>query len=230
MPKINGVYFKRDKIWPEYTPYRGYTPNSNTYLYRTFDDQNLNDSSWNNRNWSRYSWAWSYSSSAWWYAVNNWSRWIKLPSFFNWNFTLSFYVNPTNNWLSIQSFFWSVQWSNSSWYLHFHMTNSQYSWMSIWFANDWTYNASQWITFWSWNYITLVREWSTYRIYKNWTQILTHTYSTALDTTATYLLWCCYNEDRHVSWLFDEVILENKARSASEIQTYYNNSKSLFWL
>ena len=205
-------------------------PGANTFLYYSFDNQNLNDDSWNNRNWTWYSWAWSYTTWIKWYWANNWDRWIKMPSFPTWDFTLSFWVKPTNNSLSIQTMFWSYDWSSSWWYIHIHMYNNSYSWISVWFSNDGTYNASESITRWDWNHIVFTRSWSTCKLYKNKTLILTHTYSSALVANANWLIWNWYNTDRHVTWIFDEIIVETRWWTQEEIDNYYDNIKSLYWI
>lgn len=199
------------------------SPGANTFLYYSFDNQTLNDDSWNNRNWSRYSGSWSFTTWIKWYWVNNWNRWLKIPSFISWDFTLSLRINPTNNWLSIQTLFWTVEWWSSGWYLHFHMYNSQYSQLSIALSWDsWTFAASEWITRNSRNHIVLTKSWNTFKIYKNKNLILTRDFSTQLSANATRLIWNWYNNDRHVSGVFDEVIIETKARTQEEITKYYD--------
>lgn len=203
-------------------------PSANTFLYYNFDNQNLNDSSWNNRNWSWYSWAWSFTTWIKWYGANNWNRWIKIPQFINWDFTFSIRVNPTNNWLSIQTLFWSVEWSTSSKYIHLHIKwwNNNYIQFALSTETTWQI-ASDSITWWAWNHIVLTRSWNTWKIYKNKNLIMnfSETSSIAVPINATWLIWNWYNNDRHVQWVFDEVIIETIAWDQDKI-----NKASLYHL
>ena len=217
------VYIYKDWSWE---------PWANTFLYYSFDNQNLNDGSWNNRNWTWYSWAWSYTTWVKSYWANNWNRWIKIPSFIAWDFTVSFWVKPSNNWLDIQTMFGSVDWDSTVGRIHLHMYNSWVSWsvISLWLSTDGTYNASQGITRNSRNHIVLTKSWSTLKLYKNKTLILTRSYNTYTHANGTWLVWNWYKEDRHVTGVFDEVIIETKARTQEEINEYYGNMKSLYWI
>lgn len=221
--EIKKIYVGDHRVFPKER-----VPGPNTFLYYSFDNQNLNDSSGNWRNGTWYSWAWSFTTWILSYWANNGSRWIKIPSFIAWDFTLSFRLKPSNNGLGIQTMFWSVEWSNSYHYLHFHMYNSQYSQISL--AISWdsgTFAASDGITWNARNHIVLTKSWSTYKVYKNKNLILTHTYSWDLEPSGNWLIGNWYKEDRHVTWVFDEVIIETVARTQEEINEYYNTIMGL---
>ena len=211
------VYIYKDITWH---------PGADTFLYYSFDNQNLNDDSWNNRNWTWYSWAWSYTTWVKSYWANNWNRWIAIPSFIAWDFTLSIWVKPTNNWLSIQTLFWSIDWTSTYWRIHLHMYNSWQSNISLWLSQDGTYSASQAITWNEWNHIVLTKISWVFRLYKNKNLILTHTYNYNNQTWWTWTIWNWYKEDRHVTWILDEVILETRWWTQEEINDYYDNTAS----
>lgn len=204
-------------------------PWANTFLYYSFDWQNLNDNSWNNRNWSWYSWAWSFTQWIKSYWVNNWNRWIKIPSisFLSWDFTVSFRVKPQTSSLNPQTLFGSVEWTNSLWYLHIHQqtTSSQSSNTNIcvWYSlSNTNYYCSEAISYNVFNHIVITKSWSTLKIYKNKNLIWTMSWINSLTTSWTYLIWNGYNNDRHITWVFDEVIIETKAWTQEEINKYYD--------
>lgn len=53
------------------------------------------------------------------------------------------------------------------------------------------------------------------------------TSSVAVPINATWLIWNWYNNDRHVQWVFDEVIFETVAWNQDKINKYYD--KIISW-
>lgn len=100
---------------------------------------------------------------------------------------------------------------------------------------DFISQRGSWKQFWvslrgQWVYNCVVYNGSTFYWYRNWTLLDTWTYT--INTT-----WYSFiiggnplNWRDVLAWTFSEVILENKARTATEASDYYNNTKSSYWL
>ena len=219
MPKIKNVFKWVNWVENEIYPW-GWSPWSNTLLYYSFNDQTLNDKSWNGNNWSWYSWAWSYVQWIKWYWVQNGNRWIRMPiSMPSWDFTfvISIYLQNSSS-PSLQTILWSYEWDSTK--MHFHWVN----WITL-AINSTNYSTWAYMDTNAWNNIILTRSWNIRTIYKNWTQIYQNTISATLSGW-TYMIWCWYTDDRHINWILDEVILENKAWSTEEVSKYV----SQLWL
>ena len=103
------------------------------------------------------------------------------------------------------------------------MYNSSNSWkIALWVSTVWTFPANESINWNSWNHIVLTKEWWTMKVYKNKNLILTTTYNYSIHSNGSWLIWNWYTDDRHVTWVFDEVIIETVAWSQEEINKYYD--------
>ena len=119
--------------------------------------------------------------------------------------------------------FWSYDWDWTAWWFHLHMYNSSNWWkIALWVSTVWTFPASESINWNSWNHIVLTKEWWTMKVYKNKNLILTTTYNYSIHSNGSWLIWNWYTDDRHVQWVFDEVIIETVVWSQSQINKYYD--------
>ena len=205
----------------EASEYLGWKPWANTLFYYSFDNSNLNDWSWKWNNWTWYSWAWTFVDWIKWKCAHiAWTRWIRIPiTFPTWDFTYSICAYVTN--LSspqIQSFLWTIEWWNNIWVFHFHWT----TWNQIVFATsrDWTNRPTTWYMEANKRInIILTRSWNVWKIYKNWTQIFNQTIAYSM-AWWTWTVGCEYTDWRAINWNIDEVILENRAWTDTEILKY----------
>lgn len=100
-------------------------------------------------------------------------------------------------------------------------------------------NFSAWISItWAtanntWYHIVIVQNSSWSTVYLNWTLAATDNQTWA-NSNALSSIWCNSQNmptwQDFFNWNISEVIVENKARTAQEIQDYYNQTKSLYWI
>ena len=199
-------------------------PWANTMIYYKFD-WNLNDSSWNNRNWT-----------AWW-TITYWTNYVDLT---NWYIILP---NSPTTYENERTFcmWFKINKSSGAWFLldisssngmiirlevnssnnfncHSDMPSYQPQELSSRDTNRHLYT----VTFNSSNinyYLDGTLKWS-----KN-----------PRNSSYTFLSWRIWtvHNGSYVNWLQQYVwvyILENKARTAQEISEYYNQTKWNYWL
>ena len=256
MPKINGVYFKKDKIWPEYTPYRGFKVTDNTLFFIT-NDWNFNDYSPYRHKMNSY-WTATYTTLSNWNKVYywDWTRYIYSDFQKDANNNTAFTMHIWFKWKSAitsaeTTIWWRMMrnWNGSDrWWAKFQSLYNQWYYSRygiIYWPNysDWVRNDSLWIDFSTsaFKLFTVTINWSSVSMYENWAAKSSWTWSypiqwwTSLGTSFYYWWWWGYYDwlttpTNILSWYRWDIILEKRVWSASEIQTYYNNSKSLFWL
>ena len=215
-------------------------PSANT-LARYKLESNANDFSWNNRHLTN-SWItfsdnfWIFNGNAKWYYSNQ--------SLFNnlSKFTYSVYLNtqqitntsynsdPTHNMVMSITDNWIYQNYDKTIVLYY---GSKTAWYNYY---NWKYFVeATWISLNTWYLITYTFDWSTMKIYKNWTLISSKScwWSYTSYTNATLTIW--NNEDRwnyvkKYYWKLSNVIVENKVRTAQEILDYFNKTKSKYWI
>lgn len=212
-------------------------PWENTLLYWPLTE-NANDYSWNSNNGTVYS-SVSFSSN---WAYFSWSNYttnfIEFPSsFYPWtSFTVSLRIKRWENNKEIRIF--SDWWSNyrrvlwalaNDWYMNLLFGNgntSQSDWTSIQ-----TYSANTW-----YNYV-LVKNWASATLYRNWELVWTHTFSYNPNpgwlAVWEYWIWnirTTSSSSYTWTWYIKDYIIENKLWTAQEVQDYYNNTKSLYWI
>ena len=226
---------KRVLIWQGWVEKQIYpatwNPGSNTIAYYTFDEQNLNDSSWNNNNASWYNWAWSYVSVGWWYCANLWwSHAIDLP------FTVAWLTNWTMNiWMNVQwtkTISWILgtrTWQTGTFHMNYIYNFSWRTWINITVNPESDIDWSWVLTTWNWYNIVATKSWTTYSIYINSSLWASWTRWEFTDTN-TLCLGTTYDNTRCFNWYLDSAIFENKAWSADEITAYYNLTKSKYGL
>ena len=236
--KLTWIYVWQDKVRPS-----GWKPNANTLLYLPLESD-IKDYSWNNRDVSSNNWM-TQSTQKWvdcYYVANSWwislstsaSSWLKS----GWNyFTLLCWVyRPTN-----------PSWSNRS-FLEFAVRNAIYKSVSIvsWssqirtaFNQTWT-NTGLYTWNSDWCLISLTID--------NWTQTIylndgTSSYSWS-DNNWWWGSWSSSSQQgcnlfaprnwisnwEAFNWYVSNLIMENRAWTQQEVATYYNQTKSNYWL
>lgn len=197
-------------------------------------DWNANDSSWNWYNWTATNvtwiwgkiWSWSGNFTGWTSVI---SIWWNIASWFT-AITISGWFNvPNNTWWSWKektmiSHRWTVDsfacWMNlnATWQLFFRIN----------WSNDvsisWLFNANT-----RYNYLCTWVSWWKMKIYLNWKMVA----QSAWNVTYTIPNWTAYMW-RQWDWWFnapeklDEIIIDNKAWTETEIKKYYTYSKWYF--
>jgi len=217
-------------------PPKGREPWVNTLGYYKFDS-NTNDDSWNwyNGTWSGAS---SYTTGKIWDSASfGWSSSISLPSWVkpSWDFTLSFRIKHNGNFVGngdaiISTNYWGARW----WFVLFWALEGGYgiqfrnsSWSLLWELFWWTGT-----TYWSDNtrhHIAATYDNSTkiVKAYLDWTYISSVTLSGSPVYT-TNVMTIGKSEDsywEYYTWWLDELIIENKTRTSTDVLNYYNLTK-----
>ena len=234
------MWYKVKKIykwvnWVEKQIYpAGWKPWANTLFYYPLVE-NANDTSWNNRNWTASNTTFSSSNWAyfrWWYSA--WRNWtITTATFTMWT------TYTINTWLkSAETLSWDKEidihrrWTWQARYVLFYVNASGfYCVLWNWGSNNGntiSYSTSIWT---SWHNICLTRSWSNIVLYADWQQLASWDGTYSADTQYFYI----GNDPSNVAsyaWssYFKDYIMENKARTASEIAEYYNQTKSNYGL
>ena len=184
---------------------------------------NANDSSWNGNNWtasnvSRVGWKVGGGAASFNGTSSYISFWYDAPTS---NWTYSYWIKPTN---------FTAQHS------HFHNFTNESSWRNIYIyslATTWVIvidvpyvkwniiSSIDWLTAWVWNYVTVTRSWNTWSIYFNWVLKNSVTDSTTQQSTTSCRIGRVDSSSKYYLGWFDEVIVENRAWTATEVQKYY---------
>ncbi len=225
MAIFNSVYKSFNQWWQ---------PWANTILYYSFNNWNLNDDSGNGNNWTWVNGTWSFIDVSSGnkaadmdntYAI---SIPVKVPT---WDFTYSIYmymewnVNKT-----YQALLWVATWNSNA--IHYQYSTDAWAWLWILVS---LFEAQSYAT-WSllstqvWHHICLTRSWDDWAIYIDWVSARTFTKAWTPSQTDTWYVWKAYTDNRYFDGYLDEVILEDKARTAQEVADYYNITKSNYWL
>lgn len=202
-------------------------PWANTIVYYPLDSTNtVNDLSWN----------WYNLTNAWWvtFGTNEWVDcayfngsylyYSSLSTIPQWNAvrTVSYYVycqqtdkQHFQRWNSGNDYaFWTFMGGNH------HLYISTYLWLSI----EWTVDMTN-----AWHYVTITHDWATAKLYIDWQLDSSANWTLNTNWTDFYIWHCTW-----VSWDFDKYIsnfiVENKVRTAQEVQLYYNQTKANYWI
>jgi hypothetical protein len=221
MPIINMVYKKK----------KGWKPWANTIAYYKFEN-NLNDSSGNGRDLSMYTWSFSFST------LSSWQPYCQLntsaeATFSNMPFSRTAYtISGFCLWDSTDNTYQKIILDLISWDNYFPRF---YTW---WGSNVNKISSvvsfdGYWDTFAANTRFHLVTVYdnNVVKSYINWILIHSLTYSNASTTWTLYLNWTSnYNANYRTNWKISELILENKARSETEITKYLNSMKDIYWI
>ena len=211
-----GVYF-----WIEYQTH--YQPTANTVVYYPLS-LNADDYSGNNyhltenwsitytEQWAVFTWSQSLSRSTTallptWASDRTVSMWMYPQSSSGYKNLIVYWSNA-----SLQSF---RLWVSKTWYLVFSSYGSDSSTYATPFNNR--YNV--------------VAKYTNNTVYVYVNNTLWITFAKTLNTTNSNLnIWMNIWGSNNMIWKISEVIIENKARTDTEISNYYNSTKSLYWL
>lgn len=238
MVAIKKIYLWTNLVRPEWKPW------ANTLFYYKFE-QNLNDSSWNNRTatWSNI----GYTQVNWQYVVTNTSTsnsYIKPPAIsWSWisDFAISFWLYPINPWNSRQPlifaqsessspykwpniFYWpdvySSWWSTNSLMFRLSSSNQQHTWV---------------ISLNTWHHVVFTRSSWTCKAYVDGSNVLTWTDTTTWGTPAQLYVFNSNNDSSKQGWgntwaKADDYIYEKVAWSADDVTNYYDLTKRKYWI
>ena len=234
--KIKRIYVGEFLVYP-----RPYTPNSNTLLYLPFD-WNLN-----NNQWKTITWSW-IAYQKWWVnkVVNLTSTsgsitwpWNLMSSVWTGDYAVSLWVKPTNwgnplvfgNWYE----WWTYPWAEIFFIFGtaFWVTNKV---IALFEAPTWTQkkitsSMSATSLVWSWHNIVLTRisgvvylyidnvlQWQ----YSRWTSLANNNYLIILNRWGSGQSWTN-------TWaLMDELIVENKWWTATDVSNYYSVAQQFY--
>lgn len=203
----------------------------NTIAYYEFDND-LTDSSGNSRDLTLATWSVTYGTASWWgkYAYFDTSTyttstsWFPTIDFDNDSYTVSYYWQPKiiyTSWF-YSVFDWSISGSDPRW---IRVTNSFNVW---WFSSRYPAVIN------TWYYITIVREWANCSYYVNGTlvdsTVITWTWQSWSHTPLLQINSIWSNSNYVNNNYLGEFIIEDKARTATEISNYFNQTKSDYWI
>lgn len=220
--KIWSTDIKKVMLWSTQIRPTWWTPWANTMIYYEFD-WNLNDSSWNNRNWMG-GWTITYWTNyadltSWKIAVPNLTLpvWCTISFWFKCNSTSwQWMVDMINN--SQNKIVYRLQMSTNK----FNATSDFPSYQ--WWANLWPYDTS-------WHHSVAVFGTDNIRYYYDNTLIATHTKWSGSVTTGGNYIGAGWNGTWVNPWLYAwYFIVEDKWWTAQEISDYYNLTKWNYWL
>ena len=213
---------------------KGFVPWANTVAYYKMD-WNANDSSWNGRNGTDDNISYVPGRFWQWWSFNGSTSIIRLPNNFQnnfswWLFTISAFVKPASFTGTVNSIF-KNRGDATTWAVHFDLTNSKvtlYITQSNW-TMIWALQSAAKLSTGIWYHVWAVADWTNINIYLNWNNVGSRAYNWTLKTSFIYNnIWCKVKDtwvidvNQSFNWLIDEVIIENVAWSATEVQEYYN--------
>lgn len=229
MPKIKEVFMRVDWVEERIYPTAKWRPWTNTKIYLPLTDDYKDVISW-----TTLSTTWTVSLTTEWGVKCtrlNWWRLYGLSSAiitWNWartlNFWFKYYSINTSEWGSVVSW-----WSESNYSFTSLWDNWGTAYSFSWFSASADIESWTSLSNWVWYNMVATYDWSTLAIYLNWT--LSWSKSVNLTTWSSDLYiwwrpgWSCI-----VNWYINNVIVENKARTATEIEDYYNKTKWNYWL
>ena len=223
-----------------------YDTSANTLArYPLTSSSTIYDRSWNGRtltnNWTQF-WTYWWIDCAYFQRTNSKKLYWTLPLTWNQNFTINVYIK--------RSWDWTISWN--VWTQIFVLWNIWSSWWCFWTAiNNWSSeveyknmyknytrwndkNSSYTNTLNVWRMITVINNGWNIKMYENWVLINNNSISFNINST-NFTIWSFPSttgswDYQSFYWYMSEFIVENKVRTLSEIQAYYNKTKSKYWL
>lgn len=219
-------------------------PDANTIWYYKLE-WNVNDYSWNNRNltnsWITFTTSWSLTVAK----LSSWSNaYYQNNTLFNksYPFTYSAYINAD----SIPSWYYDTKEINTNLIVWIQNWTDLWThdkdlcvWLSnkaIWYNYPWEAKYVSWWTISTWTRynLTLTYDWSNMKLYVNATLVWTVAcaYSYTWYTNARLTIWKSWTTrwSSWFKWKISKVVVENKARTQTEIQNFVNKTKSKYWI
>ena len=209
------------------------SPDSNTFVYYSFDDQWINwyitDESWNWLNatwwtqptyvqvlWTNY--AWNFYDPASWNAPQSNITWLSSTKF-----THIVRVKVLAEWQQYISYiWWNYQQALIYWYNNRQIELYSYQWNTYRTTIKSSTNLNQRYCVW------FTRNWTTMKTYLNWEYVWTITMPapsiTYLNVGSSWWSW-------RFHWQIWSLLLENNVeRTELEFSNYRNKTKKLYWL
>lgn len=229
-----GIYCGSRKLRPDEW-WGWWKPGANTLAYYKFYD-NLNDSSGNNHPctvayWSAVYYTVSWDNKAITCSGNVMKSWIWQQDVLAANHTLSFWIKLSSSQVD-NRVLWALGASGNISHVWISIGSAQwycfYIWQPTWTyrKRTYTFSANTW-----YNIALSINSSLWVDCYVNWTQVWTTNTINSPDTTDLYF-WSNYSltDSSRMPWYLDDIIIEDKARTADEIAWYYNQTKSNYWL
>lgn len=190
---------------------------------------NANDSSWNWNNWVSTNITWVGGKI--WSGSASFTKALSSRIAINWwtlplnNFTVSCIINLT----TITDWNWII-WINWTWqYMHFQVSNWNISAYFYWPALN--LSSSTTLTAGVDYRIALTLTGGVAKLYINWNLDTTSTWSASnLILSSTVYVWYVFSSARYFGGIIDELIIDNRVWSASEIKRHYTYSQWKFIL
>ena len=227
------------QVYPKYE----WKPNANTLAYYPLTSTTtVNDMSGNNRNLTN-NWAtfWTYAGvdCVLLPSADTKKLYWTLPLTWNQTFTVNVYIQRI----------WNSTQSQYSWQI-FVLWDIGTNWATFWTSikNSTAANPNTYLTWTRWTditstdtnttwkreLITVINDTSNVKLYKNWTLIMDNSMSFNIGST-NFAIWSFSSSSQrwwfqNFYWYMSRFIVEDKVRTAQEIQDYYNQTKSNYWL
>ena len=211
----------------EFVPY---TPWANTLAWYKLES-NANDYSGNLRNGTGHNM--TYTTQSWVScAYFNWSNWyISLPWFWTLSsLTVSLWTNSSYSWSMSNTPFstWPTT-NNANFQIYNNATDlaaSRWNWSNSDYLSTWID-----CTDWTWHNIVVSNGSDWLKIYVDWVlKASSNNVRTVKSDNWYCFIWYWRTSPIYYLWYISNVIVENKVWTATEVSTYYNNSKSIYWL
>lgn len=219
--EIEKYYNETKKTY--YPPIKPWTPGANTLAYRPLSSD-LKEASWKSwLDWNIASWSVSYSNNM--ATMERLTISTSLMNWYAWDFTILGYTQLANQ---DTMFFPAI---NSGWYGS----------TAFWLSNNKVATRMMIGNNWVWPELSYTQAGvHLYTWVKTSTDIIAYVDGVEIWRT-TWTYWTVYRQDFDNMWLWRDVvwswtatrwwlIVEDKARTQSEIQAYYNQTKSNYWL
>lgn len=203
-------------------------PSERTIAYFPFKDDKV-DHSWNDMFLTNTS-----LLSKWniWY-VCTFSQWsssvtykVQLAWWWNAKYISIRYKINSSSWntglLSLEKY-WNV------WYAPSHWNTSLSNKISVFTSSSFTVWAqSAWLSFNAWHHISVWYDWSKILISKDWVQSTLYNWSWYQFSEIVSLvnMW----SEANINYEISDAIIEDTCRTQSEITSYYNSTKSKYWI
>lgn len=232
---VKEVYVGTTKVRPSW--WWSYTPTANTIMYFPLTKDAVDLIHWvtltaqnTTPTWTSPSWTsvpCAYFSSPWFFAKTTSTSYLV-----TWNAarTISWWIRFTGTSRTSVACYWT--WStNQMFTLYYNDWNQRWRFTQ---RGDWSsYGTIPSMN--TWYNVVITFNWSTIIWYINWTASVSRSKSLNTSNARMYIAWDMSQTWSAVpsTWLqgyVSEVIFENKAWSAAEVQTYYNSTKANYGL
>lgn len=213
---------------PKYiTIWYSFLPSINTVVYLPLTDDYKDEISW-----TTLTSTWTVSLVTEWGVKCTRLNWWQLYGLssamitWSWTRTLNFWfkyysISGSDWWTAV------CRWSESNYSFYSLWDNWGYYYAFSWYSASADIESTTTLSNWTWYNMVAIYNWSTISIYLNW--VLIWSKSVSLTTWSSNLyIWWRPSWGCKVNWFINNVIVENRARTAQEIQRYYNLTKSLY--